>query len=42
MYPTQEFETTIKHLNNVTAIPIDNIKSAVATALAKAKVPKNW
>jgi hypothetical protein len=37
MYHTQEFEATINYLNNARAMNVDNINSAVATALANSK-----
>ena len=36
-YHTQEFEATIIHLKNITAISIENINAAVASALANSK-----
>ncbi len=38
---THKFETTIKHLKNVTAMTIKNINSAVAVVLTNIKVPTN-
>ena len=39
-YHTYEFEATLIHLKNVSAISIDNINEAVATALANSKSKK--
>jgi hypothetical protein len=39
-YHTYEFEATLIHLRNITAISIDNINEAVATALANSKSGK--
>jgi hypothetical protein len=36
-YHTNQFEATLIHLRNITAISIDNINEAVATALARSK-----
>jgi hypothetical protein len=36
-YHTNEFEATLIHLRNITAISIDNINEAVATAMANSK-----
>ena len=36
-YHTNEFEATLIHLSNITAILIDNINAAVATAMANSK-----
>jgi hypothetical protein len=36
-YHTYEFEVTLIHLRNITAISIDHINEAVATALAESK-----
>ena len=36
-YHTNEFEATLIHLQNISAISIDNINEAVAAALANSK-----
>jgi hypothetical protein len=36
-YHAQEYETTIKHLKNVTSITINNVNLTVAVALPKSK-----
>ncbi len=36
-YHTNEFEATLIHLRNITALSIDNINEAVAEATAKSK-----
>jgi hypothetical protein len=34
MYHTKEFEATMKHLTNISALSLDYINAAVATVLA--------